>query len=83
MLSIVPRYTALRSPASLTVIHLFSAYAIRMIALARNTEMLEDAQYPSVAKPKLMMREGRHVSMEDTKIIMTKSLSFLFPTTKN
>jgi hypothetical protein len=50
---------------------------------AGNTEMLGLAQGLNAAKPKLMMKGGRHVCMGDfMKIIMTKSYPFLFPRKK-
>jgi hypothetical protein len=81
--SIVLYVTAPCSPALSMVVHIGSAHVIALIDFARNTEMLVIAQDLNAAKPKLMMRGGRHVFLGDfMKIIMTKTHPFLSPTKK-
>ena len=63
-------------------VHIGSVDVIIGIDAARNTDMLQLAQNLNAAKPKLMMRGGRHVFMGGGKIIMIKSHTFLFPPKK-
>jgi hypothetical protein len=64
------------------VVHIGSADVICLITFARKTEILGLAQCLNAVKPKLMMRGGRLVTLEDTEVILTKSHPFLFPRKK-
>jgi hypothetical protein len=71
------------SPALLKVVQFGSVFVMLLIAFVRKSEINGLAQDLNAVKLKLMMREGRHVSIKTfLKIIMTKTHPSLFPTKK-